>query len=90
VYKSYNDPQAGSPAWYRPSNGTAGPETYNANVASVSSTGLITGLAVGQAIIEVQFPTFDFVASSLDPEPTQASGDPVQMIYCQLIVTVVA
>jgi hypothetical protein len=86
VYKSYNDPQAGSPAWYKPSP-FAG---YNANVASVSSTGLITGLAVGQAVVEVQFPTFDFVASSLDPEPTQASGDPVMMIFCQVLVTVVA
>jgi hypothetical protein len=90
VYKSYNDPQAGSPAWYKPSRGTAGPNTYNDNVASVSATGLITGLAVGQAVIEVQFPTFDFVASSLDPEPTQASGDPVQMIFRQILVTVVS
>jgi hypothetical protein len=90
TYKSYNDPQAGSPAWYKPSRGTAGPNTYNDNVASVSATGLITGLAVGQAVIEVQFPTFDFVASSLDPEPTQASGDPVQMIFRQILVTVVS
>jgi hypothetical protein len=90
TYKSYNDPLAGNPAWYRPSNGQAGPETYNPNVASVSSTGLITAIAKGQAIIEVQYPTFDFVQSSLDPEPTQASGDPVQMVYCQIVVTVVA
>ena len=90
TYKSYNDPLAGNPAWYRPSNGQAGPETYNPNVASVSSAGLITAIAVGQAIIEVQYPTFDFVQSSLDPEPTKQSGDPVMMIYCQIVVTVVA
>jgi hypothetical protein len=89
VYKSYNDPQAGSPAWYRPSRGTAGPETYNDNVASVSSSGLITAIAKGQAVVEVQFPTFDFASSALDPEPTQNSGDPVQMIYCQILVSVV-
>jgi|GEM_PF-4437172 hypothetical protein len=86
VYKSYNDPQADSPAWYKPSP-FAG---YNANVASVSATGLITGLAVGQAVIEVQFPFCDFASSSLDPEPTQNSGDPVMMVYCQVLVTVVA
>lgn len=90
VYKSYNDPLASSPAWYRPSRGTAGPETYNENVASVSSSGLITAIAAGSAVIEVQFPTFDFVAASNDPEPTQASGDPVMMIYCQILVSVVA
>jgi hypothetical protein len=89
VYKSYNDPLAGNPAWYRPSRGTAGPETYNDNVASVSSTGLITAIAKGQAIIEVQFPTFDFTQASNDPEPAQASGDPVMMIYCQIVVSVV-
>jgi hypothetical protein len=86
VYKSYNDPAAGAPAWYRPS-AFAG---YNGSVASVSSTGLITGLALGQAVIEVQFPTLDFASAAADPEPSQASGDPVQMIYAQIVVTVVA
>lgn len=98
VYKSYNDPLSTqtSPPWYRPSNAISGngllanQTAYNANVASVSSLGVITAIAVGQAIIEVQFPTFDFAGSALDPEPTQNSGDPVQMIYAQIVVTVVA
>jgi hypothetical protein len=87
TYKSYNDPDAGSPSWFRPSV-FAG--YSDGSVASVSSSGLITALAVGQAIIEVQFPTFDFAGSALDPEPSQASGDPVMMIYCQIIVNVVS
>ncbi len=85
VYKSYNDPLASSPAWYRPSRGTAGPETYNENVASVSSSGLITSIAVGQAIIEVQFPTFD---NTLGDD--SHTGNPYEMVYCQIVVTVVA
>jgi hypothetical protein len=83
VYKSYNDPAAGSPSWYRPSRGTAGPETYNDNVASVSSTGLVTAIAKGQAIIEVQYPVF---SNTLGDQAN--SGDPVMMIYAQVIVVV--
>jgi hypothetical protein len=86
VYKSYGNPNAGTPSWYRPSP-FAG---YAGDVASVSSTGLVTGLARGQAVIEVQFPTFDFASSVLDAEPAQASGDPVLMIYAQILVNVVA
>ena len=87
TYKSYNDPDAGSPSWFKPSP-FAG--YSDGSVASVSSSGLITALALGQAIIEVQFPTFDFASQSVDPEPSQASGDPVMMIYAQIIVNVVA
>ena len=86
VYKSYGNPNAGTPAWYRPS-AFAG---YAGDVASVSASGLVTGLALGTCIVEVQFPTFDFASSAADPEPTQNSGDPVQMIYCQIVVSVVA
>lgn len=92
VYKSYNDPAAGSPSWYRPSNGISGngllanQVAYNANVASVSSTGLITGLVKGQAVIEVQFPTFDDV---MTPEDNTETGNPTMMVYCQILVTVI-
>lgn len=91
VYKSYNNPAAGSPSWYRPSpgttGGTTGNTTYNASVASVSSTGLITALFPGQAIIEVQFPTFDNV---MTPEDDATTGNPTQMIYAQIVCTVSA
>ncbi len=84
---SYNDPAAGSPAWYKPSN-FAG---YNASVASAvaSSTNgatiTVTALAVGQAVIEVAFPTFD---NTLGTDP-QAELEPDNFIYVQVLVTVI-
>jgi len=89
TYKSYGDPanEAGSPpSWYRPSNFTDGTVSYDPNVASVSSSGLITSRHVGQCIVEVQFPTFDNVQS---PETDADTGDPKDMIYSQIIVTVI-
>ena len=93
VYKSYNDPAAGSPSWYRPSPGLSGngklgtQVAYNANIASVSSTGLVTAISEGQAAIEIQFPTFDNV---MTPEDNTETGNPTQMIYVQVLVTVIA
>jgi hypothetical protein len=94
VWKSYNNPTAAS--WYKPSNGLSGngllanQKAYSANIASVASTGqltaLVTGLAIGQAIVEVQFPTFDDVMS---PELDHDTSDPTMMVYCQIVVTVV-
>ena len=84
---SYNDPAAGSPAWYRPSN-FAG---YNPNVASVvaSSTNdatiTITAVAVGQAVIEVAFPTFDNTLGT----DAQGENEPDNFIYVQVLVTVI-
>jgi hypothetical protein len=80
VYKSYNDPALGSPAWYRPSQ-FAG---YAADVASISAGGLITALAKGQAVIEAQFPVFDNTLGN-----SAQTGNPINMIYCQVLVTVV-
>lgn len=75
-FKSYGNPSAGSPSWYRPSAGAAGPNTYNADVASVGATsGVITALHVGQCIVEASFPTFD-------------GTDGEDFIYAQVIVTV--
>jgi hypothetical protein len=84
---SYNNPSAGSPAWYNPSN-FAG---YNPNVASVSAAGIsgstssitITALNPGQAVIEVAFATFD---NTLGTNP---EGQPVQKIFVQILVTVI-
>jgi len=101
VALSYNDPAAGSPAWYKPSN-FAG---YNPNVASVvaSSTNdatiTVTALALGTAVIEVQFPTFDNNLSSpaIGPTPgipvgataTPQQNNPNMMIFTQVLVTVI-
>lgn len=86
--KSYNNPSAGSPSWYRPSN-FAG---YSADVASVTDTSAsagnevftITALNPGQAIVECQFPTFD--NTNGDDSNTD---NPKDMIYVQVVVTVI-
>jgi hypothetical protein len=86
VYVSYGDPNnaAGSPpAWYKPS-AFAG---YTAEIVSVSSSGLITSRGVGQAIVEVSFPTFD---NTLGNGPSDINeAEPVNFIYVQIIVTVI-
>ena len=88
VYKSYGYP--GSASWYKPSmhsDTTSTSPAYAVNIASVSGSGLITGLAQGQCIIEVQFPTFDDV---MTPEQDADTSNPTMMIYAQIVVTVVA
>lgn len=83
--KSFNDPAAGSPAWYNPSN-FAG---YNPSVVSAvaSSTNdatiTITALAVGTGVVEVAFPTFD---NTLGTDP---QGEPKNFVYVQVQVTVI-
>jgi hypothetical protein len=96
VALSYGNPDAGSPAWYNPSN-FAG---YNANIASATAAGIsgstssitITALALGQCIVEVAFATFDNTlgnqATATTPNPQ--SEQPLQKIYVQVIVTVIA
>lgn len=84
IYYSYGDPanKAGAaPSWYKPSN-FAG---YDPNVASVSSSGLITARAKGQTIIEVAFPMFDNTLGVFG-----AQGEPLSLIYTQIVVTVTA
>jgi hypothetical protein len=87
---SYNNPSAGSPAWYNPSN-FAG---YSADVASVSAAGIsgstasisITALHPGQAIVEVAFATFDNTLGNTAQPP---ADQPHDKIYVQVIVTVI-
>ena len=97
VVKSYNNPSAGSPAWYRPSN-FAG---YSADVASVSDTAsisvgsesfVITALNPGQAIVEVLFPTFDNNLGNQTGNtvnPNVEAYNPLMAIYVQVVVTVI-
>lgn len=73
VYKSYNNFTATESAF-------AG---YSGKIASVSGSGLITALSPGQAIIEVQFPTFD---NTLGNDAN--TGNPDEMVYAQIIVQV--
>lgn len=88
--KSYNNPSAGSPSWYRPSN-FAG---YSADVVAVSDTAsisvgsesfVITALNPGQGIVEVQFPTFD----NTNGDAGNEQENPIDMIYVQIVVTVI-
>ena len=100
VWLSYGNPSAGSPSWYRPSNGTSGGitgnTTYNANVASVTALGqltaTITALNPGQCIVEVSFPTFDNTignqATGTSPNPQ--SFQPLMKIYALIVVNVIA
>jgi hypothetical protein len=84
---SYNNPAAGSPAWYKPSN-FAG---YSADVCSAAASSTndatitITGLHLGTGIVEVAFPTFDNTIGT----DTQAEDEPTMFIYVQVIVTVI-
>jgi hypothetical protein len=87
VYKSYGNPVG---AFYNPSNSISGngllanQVAYSALTASVSASGLVTGLHVGQTIIGVQFPVFD---NTLGNEPTM--GNPQEMVYAQIVVNVI-
>ncbi len=93
VYVSYNNPSIDGdgdvPAWLNLSN-FAG---YSPDVASVSSSGLITALHVGQAIIEVQFPFSDNTLGNGATGATDGGSpmqqNPTMMIFNQVIVTVV-
>ena len=84
---SYNNPSAGSPAWYKPSN-FAG---YSADVCSVAASSTndatitITALHLGQGIVEVAFPTFDNTIGT----DAQAELEPQEFVYVQVIVTVI-
>jgi hypothetical protein len=84
---SYNNPAAGSPAWYKPSN-FAG---YSADVCSAAASSTndatitITGLHLGTGVVEVAFPTFDNTIGT----DTQAEDEPTMFIYVQVIVTVI-
>ncbi len=87
VYHSYGNPVG---AWYNPSNGISGngllanQVAYSAVTASVSGSGLVTGLHVGQAVIGVQYPVFD---NNLGNESTM--GNPQEMIFAQIVVNVI-
>lgn len=92
---SYNNPSAGSPAWYNPSPGTSGGSTaYNADIASASAAGIsgstssvtITALHPGQAIIEVAFATFDNTLGNTAQPP---ADQPVMKIFAQVVVQVI-
>jgi len=96
VWEAYCAPASNAvEGWYRPNNGTAGPATYNACVVTLGAPygtydvdDVITANAVGQCIVEVQYPTFDNSLGDNDGYNISEQG-PIMMIYAQIIVTVI-
>lgn len=102
VYRSYNNPQiteATAPAASASTsaNPTLSPTpTRTAKIASVGASGVstvtVTALAVGQAIIEVVYPTFDNAEGSMTVGnlggASAGTSVPKDGIAVQLIVTV--
>jgi hypothetical protein len=93
VYRSYNDPQITESTFSSLSPSVS----YTAKVASVGASGAstvtVTALAVGQAIIEVEYPTFDNTEGSITVGnlggASAGTTVPKDAIYTQVIVTVV-
>jgi hypothetical protein len=96
VWEAYCAPAPNTEGWYRPNNGTAGPNSYNACVVTLDAGyGTydaevdVTANAVGQCVVEAQFPTFDNSLGDNDGYNQPEKG-PVMFIYAQVIVTVIA
>ena len=49
---------------------------------------VVTALSVGQAIVEVCYPLFDFQFANVDLVPAGKYGNPLQFAYAQIVVTV--
>jgi len=87
VYKSYGNP---SFTGYNPSNAISGngflanQVAYSALIASVSGSGLVTALHIGQCTLGVQFPVFDNTIAA-----SGNTGNPQEMIYVPIEVTVI-
>jgi hypothetical protein len=102
VYRSYNNPQitestAPAASASTSANPTLSPTpTRTAKIASVGASGAstvtVTALAVGQAIIEVAYPTFDNSEGSMTVGnlggASAGTSVPKDAIAIQLIVTV--
>jgi hypothetical protein len=69
---------------YKPVNG--GGES----VVTVSSTGLITAVAEGGSVVEVSYPTFNNTIGDISSSGNIMNGLPIQKVYGEVSVTVVA
>jgi hypothetical protein len=99
VWEAYCAPAPNAaPSWYRPNNGSATgnpAKPYNAAVVSLGTPYgtydadvVITANAVGQCIVECQYPVYDNSLGDNDGS-NPASQTPIMMIYAQIVVTVV-
>jgi hypothetical protein len=63
--------------------------SYSSGTATVSSTGLITSVAEGGAIVEVSYPTFNNSVGAVVSSGNVMNGLPIMKIYAEVNVTVV-
>jgi hypothetical protein len=96
VWEAYCAPLSNAAeGWYRPNNGSIAGKQYNAAVVTLGAgygtydaDVVVTANAVGQCVVEAQFPTFDNTLGDNDgyntPEQT-----PIMMIYAQVVVSVI-
>lgn len=62
--------------------------SYNASVATVSASGLITGVAEGGAVVEVSYPAFNNSAGDIASSGNIMNGLPLVKIYKEVNVSV--
>jgi hypothetical protein len=62
--------------------------SYNANVATVSATGLITAVSKGQAVVEVSYPTFGNSGGDVVSSGNIMNGLPINKVYEEITVKV--
>lgn len=98
VWEAYCAPAPNTEGWYRPNNfGAVGKSpAYNACVVilgapygTYDADVVVTANAVGQCIVEAQWPTFDNDLGDNDGY-TRPTETPIMMITAQIIVTVLA
>ena len=62
--------------------------SQNPSVATVSATGVITGVAVGNTVIEVSYPVFNNTLGNISSSGNPMNGLPVEKIYKEINVFV--
>jgi hypothetical protein len=99
VWEALCAPAPNTEGWYRPNNGSStgsATSNYNACVITLSTPYgtygadvVVTANALGQCVLECQFPTFDNTLGDNDGYTIPEQG-PVMFIYAQVVVTVIA
>jgi hypothetical protein len=72
-------------------SGTAGKLPASANgtaIATVSSTGLITGVTQGGTVVEISYPAFNNTVGNVSSSGNIMNGLPINKIYAEVNVTV--
>ena len=64
--------------------------SYSSDVATVSSSGLITAVKEGGSVVEVSYPAFGNTVGTINSPSNPMNGLPIDKIYAEVNVTVVA